>query len=84
MTTDNSKFYEEKFQEGYNERCREIELTCLVLIENELYELTSSQRFEFYTLLGRSKSDRYEKDRALDYIRENCKMININTAHFNY
>lgn len=84
MKTDNSRAFEEKFQEGYNTRTREINLNCLILIENELYEVTSQQRFEFYTMIGKAAFNREEKNNALDYIRKNCKCINCNVRHFNY
>lgn len=80
---DNSRYFEEKFTEGYNTRTREINLNCLILIENRLYELTPKQMKKFYKIRGKG----FNKDKhceALEYIENNCKCINNNTKCFNY
>jgi len=80
MKTDNSKYFNEKYTEGYNQRNKEINLNCLILIESELYEVTPEQRLLFYSM----RINKENWNNSLDYIRENCKCLNINTKCFNY
>lgn len=77
--SDNSRYFEEKFSEGYNLRTSEINKARLILIENELYEVDPVVFIEFL----RMRNDK-KHDEALDYIRDNSECINNNTLCYNY
>jgi hypothetical protein len=88
MEIDNSRAFEEKYQEGYIERCNELVHANLILIESELYELTDKEREHFEELYSKGKGNDIEakdlRSIALDYVTLNCKCINTITHAFNY
>ena len=83
MKTDNSIFFEEKFQEGYSEAIKDVKSNNLIVIENELYELTPRQlnKFNAIRLHG---FDQNRWHRSLDFVRKNCNLLNEKTRVFNY
>jgi beta-xylosidase len=84
MKTDNSKYFEEKFQEGYIKRCNELVHTNLFVVETNLYELTDEQRDHFYNLWEGAKHDTTLQNEALDYIQDFGKCLNTITHCYNY
>lgn len=82
---DNSRYFEEKFNEGYNQRDKEIFLTDLILIESQLYEPTPDELKKFYRIRrGGDNENRDNWYNSLDYIRDNCKCINNKVHAYNY
>lgn len=83
MKTDESKHYEEKFSEGYSERCTEIKEAILIVVEDSLYQLTQRQLNKFKSIrLHSSSLDR--KHRSLDYVRKYGILINDDVKVYNY
>lgn len=88
MKADNSRSFEEKFQEGYTTRCNELVHANLILIENELYELTDEQlsRFhaEYDSIRGNDINAKNLRAIILESITLNCICINTITHCYNY
>jgi hypothetical protein len=82
MKTDNSRYFEEKINDGYNQRNAEINIALLISIETNLYELTEDQYREFCKL--RRKTNTEDWQISLNYVTENCKCINNQIESFNY
>jgi len=88
MKTDNSRAYEEKYSEGYTARCNELVHANLILIENELYELTDEELTRFHEKYNSIKGNDIDAKNlraiALESITLNCKCINTITHCYNY
>jgi len=88
MKTDNSRAFEEKYQEGYVKRCNELFHSNLICIESELFELTDEQREYFDELYSKGRGNDIDSKTlraiALDYVSLNCNCINNITHCYNY
>lgn len=85
MITDNSRALEEKYTEGYSVRCTEIKESHLVVIENELYELTPRQLNKFRSIRRHTSGSNFDRwHKSLDYVRNTCTLINSHIETYNY
>jgi len=88
MKTDNSRGFEEKYQEGYQIRCNELVHANFILIETELFELTDKERDHFEELYSKARGNGFEDKEiraiALEWVSLNCKCINTITHAYNY
>jgi len=88
MKTDNSRSFEEKFQEGYTSRCNQLVHANIILIENELFELTDNELEYFKELYAMGKGNDFDakqlRHTALYWVSTNCKCINNITHCYNY
>jgi hypothetical protein len=88
MKTDNSRAFEEKYQEGYTKRCNDLVHANLILVETELFELTDEERTHFEELYAIAKGTGFDDKElraiALDWLTSNCKCINTITHAYNY
>jgi hypothetical protein len=88
MKTDNSRSLEEKYQEGYTRRCNELVHANLILIENELFELTDSELSHFKELYAMGKGNDFNakelRHTALYYVSTECTCLNTITKCYNY
>jgi len=78
-TIDNSRLLEEKYQEGYTVRCNELVHANLILIEDELFELTDSELDHFKELHAMGRGNDFDAKQlrhiALYWVTTNCNMI---------
>lgn len=83
MKIDNSRVYEEKFNEGYSTAIKEIKENILIVIENNLYELTPRQLNKFRSIrLHTCAQGKWHK--SLDYVQKNGNLLNNKIRVYNY